>query len=107
MPQTAARAFGLTCQERQGDVSPESEEYAGDEAIDATTIQKYLGHFVLDPPSSEEVTMAPVFKAYADDHNGEFPKSSSDLLPYITTPEQKAAYQKLEQESPGTAPALP
>jgi hypothetical protein len=69
--------------------------------IDAATIQKYLNQFVLDPPSSEEVTMAPVLKAYANDHNGETPKSPSDLLPYITTPEQQAAFQKLGQKSPG------
>ncbi len=61
-------------------------------AIDTATIQKYLNQFVLDPPSPEEVTMAPVLKAYASDHNGEFPKSPSDLLPYITTSEQQAAF---------------
>jgi hypothetical protein len=69
-------------------------------AIDSATIQKYLNQFVLDPPSPQEVTMAPVLKAYAKDHNGEFPKSPSDLVPYITTPEQQAAFQKLEQKGP-------
>jgi hypothetical protein len=70
--------------------------------VDTATIEKYLKQFVLDPPSPEEVTMTPVLKAYANGHNGASPKSPSDLLPYITTPEQQAAYQKLEQKSPAT-----
>jgi hypothetical protein len=36
-------------------------------------------------------------KAYQAANNGQEPKNSSDLLPYLTTPEQQAAYQKLEQ----------
>lgn len=46
---------------------------------------------------NEASILAPVMKAYAAANNGLEPKDPSDLLPYITTPEQQAAYQKLEQ----------
>jgi hypothetical protein len=52
--------------------------------------------------SQEKSVLAPVLKAYAAANNGQEPKNSSDLLPYLTTPEQQAAFQKLEQmRSPG------
>jgi len=68
--------------------------------IDATIIQKYLDQFVVDPPSSEEAVMAPVLSAYSNAHAGSRPKSPADLLPYITTPEQQATYDKLVKKSP-------
>ena len=66
--------------------------------IDAATIQKYLNQFVVDPPSSDEAVMAPVLSAYFNAHNGVRPNKASDLLPYITTPEQQAAFQRLEKK---------
>jgi cell division protein FtsL len=68
--------------------------------IDAVTIQKYLNQFVVDLPSSDEAVMAPVLSAYFSAHNGARPNRASDLLPYITTPEQRAVFQKLEQHNP-------
>ena len=47
--------------------------------------------------SKEIAALAPAMKAYEDAHNGQGPAVSSDLLPYLTTPEQQAAWQKLEQ----------
>jgi hypothetical protein len=64
--------------------------------IDPATIQKYLNQFVMDPPSSDEAIMVPVLSAYSNAHNGAHPDKASDLIPYITTPEQKAAFQRLE-----------
>jgi RNA polymerase sigma factor (sigma-70 family) len=46
---------------------------------------------------NEATILAPASKAYQAANNGQEPKNSSDLLPYLTTPEQQAAYQKLEQ----------
>ena len=71
-------------------------------AIDSATIQKYLKQFVVDPPSSDEAVMAPVLSAYFNAHNGVRPNKASDLLPFITTPEQEAVFQKLEQQNPAT-----
>jgi hypothetical protein len=51
------------------------------------------------PPSREVVTLAPALKTYEEAHNGEDPKNRSDLLPYLTTPEQQAALLKLEQKN--------
>ena len=42
-------------------------------------------------------TLTPALKAYAAANNGQEPKNPSDLLPYLTTSEQQAAFQKLEQ----------
>jgi RNA polymerase sigma factor (sigma-70 family) len=45
--------------------------------------------------SAAIATLTPVMKAYAADHNGMQPTDSTQILPYLTTPEQQAAYQTL------------
>lgn len=40
-------------------------------------------------------TMKPVWEAYRAAHNGEWSKDTSQLEPYLTTPEQRAAFDKL------------
>ena len=40
-------------------------------------------------------TMEPVYDAYRAAHNGQFPDNSSQLEPYVTTPEQRTAVEKL------------
>jgi RNA polymerase sigma factor (sigma-70 family) len=40
-------------------------------------------------------TMRPVQEAYRAAHNGQWPTASSQLVPYVTTPEQQIALQKL------------
>ena len=47
--------------------------------------------------SKETSVLAPALKAYAAANNEQEPKNPSDLVPYLTTPEQQAAYQKLQQ----------
>ncbi len=46
--------------------------------------------------AKEASVLAPALKAYADANNGAQPTQPSDILPYLTTPEQQAAYQKLQ-----------
>ena len=46
--------------------------------------------------TKEMSILAPALKAYAAANNGQEPKNPTDILPYLTTPEQQAAYQKLE-----------
>jgi len=70
--------------------------------IDAATIQKYLKQIAASPPPPEVATLAPALKTYSDAHNGQMPKNPSDLLPYLTTPQQRAALQKLEQNNPAS-----
>lgn len=65
-------------------------------AIDPITIQKYLAQVAADPPPPEVVTLMPALKAYGEAHNGQWPSNPSDLLPYLTTSEEKSAFQKLE-----------
>jgi RNA polymerase sigma factor (sigma-70 family) len=43
-------------------------------------------------------TLDPVQKAYAAANNGKDPTDPSQILPYLTTPEQQAAYQTLMQK---------
>ena len=43
-------------------------------------------------------TLNPVMKAYAAANNGAEPKDESDLLPYLTTPEQQAAYAVMQKK---------
>jgi hypothetical protein len=72
--------------------------------VEDATMQKYFSEIVsniaADPPSPEEITITPALTAYKTAHNGQYPKNPSDLSPYATTPEQQAALQKLEQQSP-------
>jgi len=94
----AAREFARV-NNYQAPTNPSQIEPFLHKAIDAATIQKYLNQFVVDPPSSEEAVMAPVLSAYFNARNGARPNKASDLLPYITTPEQQAAFQILEKNS--------
>ncbi len=43
-------------------------------------------------------TLNPVLKAYAAANNGAEPKDESDILPYLTTPEQQAAYAVMQKK---------
>ncbi|MBC8097539.1 MAG: hypothetical protein H7Y43_17175 [Akkermansiaceae bacterium] len=47
-----------------------------------------------DPISSAIKTLDPVMKAYAAKNSGREPTKPAELLPYIETPEQRAAYDK-------------
>ena len=71
-------------------------------SIDTATLQKYFGQITNDiaanPPSPQTIAIDQLVKAYAAAHNGLRPRNPGDLLPYITTPAQHAALQKLEQD---------
>jgi type II secretory pathway pseudopilin PulG len=91
----AAREFARN-NEFQTPVRPDQIAAYLDRTIDPGTVQKYLDKFAKEPPSPEELTMVPVMKAYRNDHSGAYPQEAADLLPYITTPDQQAALQKIE-----------
>jgi RNA polymerase sigma factor (sigma-70 family) len=73
--------------------------------VDAVTLQKYFGEVAADitanPPSPDMITMQPVLSAYAAANNGQHARSGADLLPYVTTPAQQAAFQRLQQSESG------
>jgi hypothetical protein len=63
-------------------------------------VQKYFDQIKADLaanhlPSTEITKLAPVFKAYAAANNGHIPQDPSNLLPFLTTPEQQAAFHNL------------
>ncbi|HUD45362.1 MAG TPA: sigma-70 family RNA polymerase sigma factor [Candidatus Baltobacteraceae bacterium] len=68
-------------------------------SIDAATVQKYLGPISTDIaanfPPAETTALLPAFKAYAAAKGGDYPEDPSQLLPYLTTPEQQAALHSL------------
>jgi RNA polymerase sigma factor (sigma-70 family) len=69
-------------------------------SIDAAIVQKYFdqiksGLAANHLPSTEITKLAPVFKAYAAANNGHIPQDPSNLLPFVTTPEQQAAFHSL------------
>lgn len=45
--------------------------------------------------ATEEAILAPALKAYEAANNGTEPSDPSQIVPYLATPEQQAAYQKL------------
>jgi len=61
-----------------------------------------FGSSTYDGMSGAKV-LEPVLKAFAAANNGQEPKDTSELLPYLTTPEQEAAFKKLEQKKTGAA----
>jgi hypothetical protein len=75
--------------------------------VDAAALQKYFDPIVSDiasnaPPPAVSAWLVPALKAYSADHQGQFPKAPADLQPYLSTPEQQAELQKLEQNSPAS-----
>jgi len=53
------------------------------------------------PEVSDAVgAIKPAMQAYAADHNGQQPTDPSQILPYVTTPEEQAAFQKLMEKFP-------
>lgn len=67
--------------------------------IDPATVQKYLRPIMSDIsanfPPAQMATLAPAFKAYASAKGSDYPQDPSQLLPYLTTPEQQAALRSL------------
>ncbi len=63
--------------------------------VETATIEKYLGRFLAEHPSSDLVLLSPSLAAYAAAHNDQRPKEPSELLPYVTTPEQRSAIEML------------
>jgi hypothetical protein len=74
--------------------------------IDAATIQKYLKEHAAHPPPPEAATLAPALKAYTD-ANGKSPEDPFDVVPYLSTPEQQAAFLRLAQMPPEAAVLMP
>ncbi len=75
--------------------------------VDAAALQKYFDPIVSDiasnaPPPAVSTWLLPALKAYSADHQGQFPKAPADLQPYLSTPEQRANLQKMEQNSPAS-----
>lgn len=67
--------------------------------IDPAAMQKYFALVSADiaanPPPPETAVLSPALRAYTTANNGNLPKNPTDLIPYLTTPEQQAAFQKL------------
>ena len=51
--------------------------------------------------TKERRTLETALKAYQSANNGQEPRSPDELLPYLTTAEQRAAFQKLKQQREG------
>jgi len=68
--------------------------------IDSDTMRKYFGEIsndiIANPPSAAQISIMPALKAYMNAHNGGYPKSPSDLQPYLTTQQQQEALQQVQ-----------
>jgi len=51
--------------------------------------------------SADENTLQPALQAYSTANNGQTPNDPAQLLPYVKTPAEQAALQKLMQSSGG------
>lgn len=80
------------------------------EPIEPAALQKYFSQvdFAANLSQADAATLAPAISAYGAANDGKFPESSSDLLPYLSTPAEQAVLQKLRpnQDSPGTGIAV-
>jgi len=77
-----------------------------DRPVDSATLQNYLNQNATNPPPREVMTMMPALEAYTTANNGKEPANPVDILPYITTSAQLAAFEKLVPEAGTLAPAL-
>jgi hypothetical protein len=73
--------------------------------VDAATVQKYLNQMAADRPPSDVIILGSALKAYADQNNGKEPEDPAGLMPYVTTPEQKAALQRIIAQYPSKSAA--
>ncbi len=64
--------------------------------IEDATVRKYLKKMAANPPPAEVIALAPAIQAFAQAHDGHMPNSGAELLPFVSTPEQRAAFDKLE-----------
>lgn len=80
-----------------------TEKAAVDESLDSRWAIGPNGYGASNyqPPeiSTAIATLAPAVKAYAAANNGSQPTDPSQILPFLTTPEQQAAYQTLLKQS--------
>jgi hypothetical protein len=71
--------------------------------MDAATVQKYLKDVASNPPPLEVATLTPALKAYAEANGGKTPENPMDVIPYLSTPAQQAAFLRLVQMPPEAA----
>jgi RNA polymerase sigma factor (sigma-70 family) len=75
--------------------------------IDAATVQKYLREDAANPPPPEAATLAPALKAFTEANGGKAPEDPFDVVPYLSTPEQQAAFLRLMEMPPEAAALMP
>jgi len=75
--------------------------------IDSATIQRYLKGVAANPPPAELGTLTPALKAYTEANGGKAPENPLDVLPYLSTPSQEAAFLRLVQMPPEAALLMP
>jgi RNA polymerase sigma factor (sigma-70 family) len=75
--------------------------------VDAGTVQKYLNQMANDRPPVDVITLGPALKAYADQNSGKAPEDPAGLMPYVTTPDQKAALQRIIAKNPSKSASQP
>jgi RNA polymerase sigma factor (sigma-70 family) len=64
------------------------------------------GNYESSETTSALATIKPAMAAYAAANNGSQPSDPSQILPYLTTPEQQAAYQTLLKKMPTNSAGL-
>jgi RNA polymerase sigma factor (sigma-70 family) len=74
--------------------------------VEPAALQKYLDQNAAHPPPPELLAISPALQAYSAANNGQYPNNPAAVLPYITTPQQMAAFEKLEPDAATIAPAL-
>jgi RNA polymerase sigma factor (sigma-70 family) len=75
--------------------------------MDGATVQKYLRDVAANPPPPEVATLTPALKAYTEANGGKAPENPLDVIPYLSTLEQQAAFLRLAQMPPEAAALMP
>jgi hypothetical protein len=84
---------------RVGDGSVITQSSIVDEDRDSRVVIGANGYGSFDALSSSDLkaSLDPALKAYADANNGREPSNPSELVPYITTPNQQAALERMQR----------
>ncbi len=74
--------------------------------LDSATVQKYLSQYSANAPTAELMIVGPALQAFNAANNGAMPSTAADIMPFVTSPAQLTALEKLDGDAAALGPAF-
>ncbi len=74
--------------------------------LDSATVQKYITQAGANPAPPELMIVGPALQAFNAANNGAMPSTAADIMPFLTSPAQLSALEKLDGDAGALAPAF-